>query len=216
MAFRATRAVMAYTKKTTGIVGLPVEPNARAILIDLYSTFLEKVKIIPEEAGFRRIMTNLNAYRLKTVQDNEDIAAIEDLNEGFQVEELIEMAKNDIECVSVYFKYRMWETSDFDDFEMDNDLEKVFGDSVKWFDKDMEPEAFNHALHHVNDHLRAEARGEVPSEEALTAHQERYLHVFRLGMFGEEKTVAMAKEDAKIVAERTAREAEKAAAAERA
>lgn len=71
-------------------------------------------------------------------------------------------------------------------------------------------------LHHVNDHLRAEARGEVPSEEALTAHQERYLHVFRLGMFGEEKTVAMAKEDARIVAERTAREAEKAAAAERA
>lgn len=179
------------------------------------------------------------------------------------------MAKNDIECVSVYFKYRMWETSDFDDFEMDNDLERVFGDSVKWFDKDMEPEAFNHAvsrvqgvprdtpsihafstarlrwarassrvlrpiasnmpfavarppahhpsqLHHVNDHLRAEARGEVPSEEALTAHQERYLHVFRLGMFGEEKTIAMAKEDARIVAERTAREAEKAAAAERA
>lgn len=56
------------------------------------------------------------------------------------------MAKNDIECVSVYFKYRMWETSDFDDFEMDNDLERVFGDSVKWFDKDMEPEAFNHAV----------------------------------------------------------------------
>ncbi len=47
MAFRATRAVMAYTKKTTGIVGLPVEPNARAILIDLYSTFLEKVKVRP-------------------------------------------------------------------------------------------------------------------------------------------------------------------------
>lgn len=47
MAFRATRAVMAYTKKTTGIVGLPVEPNARAILIDLYATFLEKVKVRP-------------------------------------------------------------------------------------------------------------------------------------------------------------------------
>lgn len=68
----------------------------------------------------------------------------------------------------------------------------------------------------MNDHLRAEARGEVPSDDALTAHQERYLHVFRLGMFGEEKTIAMAKEDARIVAERSAREAEKAAASERA
>jgi NADH dehydrogenase (ubiquinone) 1 alpha subcomplex subunit 5 len=45
MAFRVSRVLMAYAKKTTGIVGLDVQPNARQILIDLYNRILDELTV---------------------------------------------------------------------------------------------------------------------------------------------------------------------------
>ena len=101
MAFRMTRAVMAtaYLKKTTGIVGLAVEPKAREVLIGLYSQILDALKVragedrweraasrcgwaifraraqvLPADVEFRKMMTNVTTYRLKTVQQNESVS----------------------------------------------------------------------------------------------------------------------------------------------
>lgn len=41
----ATRALLATFKRTTGIVGLPVIHNARAVLTDLYDQTLQNVKV---------------------------------------------------------------------------------------------------------------------------------------------------------------------------
>lgn len=45
MAFRVTRVALQYAKKSTGIVGLPVEPNARQVLVQLYTRILESLKV---------------------------------------------------------------------------------------------------------------------------------------------------------------------------
>lgn len=41
----ATKVLFATVKRTTGLVGVPVIPNARAVLIDLYNRTLENVKV---------------------------------------------------------------------------------------------------------------------------------------------------------------------------
>lgn len=37
------------------------------------------MQILPEEVEFRKIMTNVTAYRLKTVQQNEDVSTWDSL-----------------------------------------------------------------------------------------------------------------------------------------
>lgn len=44
---RATAFLQAAVKRTTGIVGLDVVPNARAVLIKLYEKTLNDVKVRP-------------------------------------------------------------------------------------------------------------------------------------------------------------------------
>ena len=40
-----TRVLCAAVKRTTGLVGVPVIPNARAVLVELYDKTLENVKV---------------------------------------------------------------------------------------------------------------------------------------------------------------------------
>ena len=40
-----SRVLFTTLKRTTGLVGVPVIPNARAVLIDLYDKTLENVKV---------------------------------------------------------------------------------------------------------------------------------------------------------------------------
>lgn len=42
-----TRALCTMVKRTTGLVGVPVIPNARAVLTELYDKTLENVKVTP-------------------------------------------------------------------------------------------------------------------------------------------------------------------------
>lgn len=60
---------------STGIVGLDVVPNAREVLMALYARTLEEIKIIPEGVPYREQVEKFTKYRLKVVQDNEDVRA---------------------------------------------------------------------------------------------------------------------------------------------
>ena len=42
-----TRVLCTMVKRTTGLVGVPVIPNARAVLTELYDKTLENVKVSP-------------------------------------------------------------------------------------------------------------------------------------------------------------------------
>lgn len=66
------------------------------------------------------------------------VEKIEDMNDGLQVEQLIEMAKDDLNVIPVYFKYRLWETADYDEFELEDEMAKAFGESATVMDHDHE------------------------------------------------------------------------------
>ncbi|KAJ2780905.1 G4 quadruplex nucleic acid binding protein [Coemansia javaensis] len=95
---------------TTGIVGLPVNPAARARLIELYTATLAEVRAkIPEKAVYRQSVEAITAHRLKVAQEHEDPAAIERLIGGGQIEELVGQAEDEMRLVSRMAEWRAWE-----------------------------------------------------------------------------------------------------------
>jgi len=126
------------------------------------------------------------------------------MNDDTQVEELIEMVKNDLYVIDLVFKYRLWESSDFDEFEMEDDLRSIHGESFELVGEDHP--LMKHGYGAVMDYLRAQDSGDVPPDGDYKAHNTRYLNVLRRSMYGEERMQQMAKEDA----ERAATAAERA------
>lgn len=93
------RPLLAKVKQTTGIVGLDVVPNARAVLIDLYSKTLKEIQVVPEDEGYRKAVESFTRHRLKVCQEEEDWEAIEKRLGCGQVEELIEEARDELTLV---------------------------------------------------------------------------------------------------------------------
>lgn len=91
--------MMARVKETTGIVGLEVVPNAREVLIGLYTTTLDKIKAVPEDEGYRKAVESFTRQRLKVCQEEEDWEAIEKKLGCGQVEELIEEAEDELKLI---------------------------------------------------------------------------------------------------------------------
>lgn len=94
------RPVLAKVKQTTGVVGLDVVPNARAVLIDLYSKTLKEIQVVPEDEGYRKAVESFTRHRLKVCEEEEDWETIEKRLGCGQVEELIEEARDELTLVS--------------------------------------------------------------------------------------------------------------------
>ncbi|KAJ2760819.1 hypothetical protein IWQ57_006205, partial [Coemansia nantahalensis] len=95
---------------STGIVGVPVNPAARARLLELYSTTLAEVKAkIPAAAVYRQSVEAVTAHRLKIVESNDDPAAIEQLVNAGQIEELVGQAEDELRLVSRMAEWKPWE-----------------------------------------------------------------------------------------------------------
>lgn len=93
------RPLLAKVKQTTGIVGLDVVPNARAVLIDLYSKTLKEIQVVPEDEGYRKAVESFTRHRLEVCQEEEDWEAIEKKLGCGQVEELIEEAQDELTLI---------------------------------------------------------------------------------------------------------------------
>lgn len=91
--------MMAKVKETTGIVGLDVVPNAREVLIGLYTKTLEEIKAVPEDEGYRKAVESFTRHRLNVCQEEEDWEAIEKKLGCGQVEELIEEAQDELKLI---------------------------------------------------------------------------------------------------------------------
>ncbi|ORX73794.1 hypothetical protein DL89DRAFT_4102 [Linderina pennispora] len=101
---------MRLARVTTGIVGVPVNPEARPQLIALYKRTLEEVKTkIPEKAVYRQSVEALTAHRLKIVEQNEDAEKIEALIDGGQLEELIKVANDELSLIGKMAEWKAWE-----------------------------------------------------------------------------------------------------------
>lgn len=91
--------MMARVKETTGIVGLDVVPNAREVLIGLYTKTLEEIKAVPEDEGYRKAVESFTRHRLQVCQEEKDWESIESKLGCGQVEELIEEAQDELKLI---------------------------------------------------------------------------------------------------------------------
>jgi NADH dehydrogenase (ubiquinone) 1 alpha subcomplex subunit 5 len=103
------RPLMAKIKQTTGIVGLDVVPNAREVLIGLYSKTLNEIQKVPKDEGYRKAVESFTSHRLKVCQEEEDWEKIENRLGCGQVEELIEEAQDELKLIGymigIFFFY---------------------------------------------------------------------------------------------------------------
>jgi NADH dehydrogenase (ubiquinone) 1 alpha subcomplex subunit 5 len=92
----AARAV----KETTGIVGLEVVPNAREVLMGLYTRTLKEIEAVPKDEGYRKAVESFTKHRLQICQEEDDWKRIEDKIGCGQVEELIEEAQDELKLIN--------------------------------------------------------------------------------------------------------------------
>lgn len=93
------RPLWARVKETTGIVGLDVVPNAREVLIGLYTKTLKEIQAVPPDEGYRKAVECFTTHRLKVCREEQDWEAIEKRLGCGQVEELIEEARDELTLI---------------------------------------------------------------------------------------------------------------------
>ena len=99
---RFTRPLLQQVSKlSTGLYGLPVHPNPLPELTKTYESTLTALSSIPKHAAYRQGAESLTLRKLKIVQEAKgDIAEVErQLDEG-QIEEVIEIAKDELSLVA--------------------------------------------------------------------------------------------------------------------
>uniref|UniRef100_A0A7S1BDH5 Uncharacterized protein n=1 Tax=Corethron hystrix TaxID=216773 RepID=A0A7S1BDH5_9STRA len=97
-------------KTSTGLVGLPVDPNGVSNLEEANRAILEKIRAVPETAQYRTNVEQVSRYRLSVIEEHRDDAKkIEEEIDCGQIEEMIEQAKDELSLIDVYVKERVWE-----------------------------------------------------------------------------------------------------------
>lgn len=99
-------------KTTTGLVGLAVDTNARNTILQLTDTCLKSVQRAPAHSGYRIKVEEWMHFIDKSVKMTDDIKAIEDYIDLGQIEEVIEMVKDEIELSEAYIENKGWELCD--------------------------------------------------------------------------------------------------------
>ncbi|KAL6291578.1 hypothetical protein ACE6H2_009088 [Prunus campanulata] len=112
------RPLMAKVKQTTGIVGLDVVPNAREVLIELYSKTLKEIQAVPEDEGYRKAVESFTRQRLKVCREEEDWETIEKKLGCGQVEELIEEARDELVLIDKLNQWKPWGDPDLYECEV--------------------------------------------------------------------------------------------------
>jgi len=107
---RACRALS--TKKTTGIVGLPVVPDPKPVLLGLYAQTLEALEAVPANAEYRKTVEALTKERLAAVEAGADVAAIEASIGCGQVEQLIRQAEDELRLIPSLVSARAFDAYD--------------------------------------------------------------------------------------------------------
>ena len=88
-------AVRGFAKTSTGIVGLEVVPNSRAVLMTLSEKLLCMVAELPESAHYRKTVEEVYRQRLEACRQHTEVEAIEAAIGLGQIEELIKVAQDE-------------------------------------------------------------------------------------------------------------------------
>ena len=89
-------------KTSTGLVGLAVDPNGRENLNALANKVLSSIQRLPADSGYRVEVEQWYNYIKKVTTEKTDIRAIEDEIDLGQIEEVIQMAKNELNLIDYY------------------------------------------------------------------------------------------------------------------
>lgn len=94
----ALQSLATRCKTTTGIVGLPVDEDARTTLGEHYAKVLEAITVIPESAVYRQSVEKTVKHRLAALQTG---AEDEELEQQFgrQLEEEIKIMKDELKLI---------------------------------------------------------------------------------------------------------------------
>ena len=96
-------------KLSTGLAFVDVEPFPRMKLMKLYYLILQEVQNLPDEYGYKYYCREMTRYRMKVVDENESVRAIEEKIAGGLVEDLIHAAHNEVKLLRIMQKWRPWE-----------------------------------------------------------------------------------------------------------
>ena len=96
-------------KSTTGLVGLEVDPDGKQTLEQLANDILLNVQKIPSTSQYRINTEKWFKYIKKVLAGSDDYRVIEEEIGVGQIEEVIEMAKNELELVEYYYESKGWE-----------------------------------------------------------------------------------------------------------
>ncbi|KAG7350934.1 ETC complex I subunit [Nitzschia inconspicua] len=119
MAFFSTELVpgVGFGKTSTGIVGLPVDPEACSKIVTKYQALLDRMAAsdLPETAQYRVDVEKIARYRIKIATEHaDDPDLVEELCQCGQVEELVQQADDEMMVLDMYLKERLWEEIDYD------------------------------------------------------------------------------------------------------
>ena len=110
---------------TTGIAYLDVEPFPRMKLMKLYYLTMQELKDLPDCYGYKFLCAEMTKYRMKIVDENMSIRAIEDKISCGLIEELIFQAHNEVKLLRIMKGWKPWnylQTRDFEEKEQMNDF----------------------------------------------------------------------------------------------
>ena len=96
-------------KLSTGLAFIDVEPFPRMKLMKLYYLILQEVQELPDKYGYKYYARECARFRMKVVDENESIRAIEEKIAGGIVEELIIATHNELKLLRIVKKWKPWE-----------------------------------------------------------------------------------------------------------
>ena len=99
---------MSTYKTSTGLVGLLADPDGKSNLIAASNSVLQAVKKIPE-CQYRTNVEKWFTFIKNSAEATDDIKTIEKTIEMGQIEEIIVMAKDELELVDYYYENKIWE-----------------------------------------------------------------------------------------------------------
>ena len=99
-------------KISTGFAFLDVEPFPRMKLMKLYYLILQEIQKLPDEYGYKVYSREQTRYRMKIVDETENVREIEEKIAGGLVEELIAAAHDEVKLLRIMQKWRPWEQID--------------------------------------------------------------------------------------------------------
>lgn len=115
-----------YQKQSTGIVGVPLQPRWREMLLKLSEDVLEAVKQIPENTFYRVVTENNFKFFQRVVREARgpnDFERVEEIINRGQVEELILLFEDELALIPMMAEWKPWEVTEDDAAVMRDDIQ---------------------------------------------------------------------------------------------